>query len=38
MRAALPKSQHILHRDNRNISDRSQHRPDHDPVDLGIVA
>ena len=33
--AAQP--QHILQRDNRNVSDRRQHRPDHDPVDLGII-
>ena len=31
------QAQHILQRDNRNVSDRSQHRPDHDPIDLGIV-
>src|ERR1700737_2753753 len=31
------EAQHILQRNNRNVSDRCQHRPDHDPVDLGIV-
>src|SRR6266852_6925346 len=30
------QAQHILQRDNRNVSARRQHRPDHDPVDLGI--
>src|SRR5450631_2028784 len=31
------QAQHILQRNNRNVSDRRQHRPDHSPVNLGIV-